>query len=468
MSTAISNDPKRVNFIRRGYTQVLVISIVCFCCPGFFNALTGLGGAGSNNPSTNAASNAILYACFALFGYFGGAFFNLLGPRVLMALGGLTYAFYSGAKYLEGQYPSLNWLFLVSGGVLGIGAAFLWCAQGSLMLAYAPKARLGFYIATFWTIFNIGGLVGGFIQFGMNYNNVTEGSASAVSYFTFIGVMIAGAVVAALFLVDPATVVKEDGSEVVVEAPKGPKEEFRDVLSVILDKNMLLLFMLFFGSNFFYTYVFNGVNGFIFTLRTRGLNSALYWASQMVGAVVIGRLLDNANQPARKRAFMGFLILAVFMNLVYALGCYLEYGYLAGYNKSIPIHTVFRVDFKDWDYWYPAVVFILYGLGDAMIQAYSYWVMGAIAGDNTALCAKYTGFYKSVQSVGACISFVLDIEWFGIPYVYQFWCCWILFLAALPTTYMAIRGIPSDEVKAEKLAESPAASTPAPLTAAEQ
>jgi MFS family permease len=369
MSTLSNNDPKRVNFLRRGFTQVLVISIVCFCCPGFFNALTGLGGAGSNNPSTNAASNAILYAFFAIFGYFGGAFFNLFGPRVLMALGGLTYAFYSGAKYLEGQYPSLNWLFLVSGGVLGIGAAFLWCAQGSLMLAYAPKSRLGFYIATFWTIFNIGGLVGGFIQFGMNYNNVTEGSASAVSYFTFTGVMVAGAIIAALFLVDPATVVKEDGTEVVVEAPKGPKEEFRDVLSVILDKNMLLLFMLFFGSNFFYTYVFNGVNGFIFTLRTRGLNSALYWASQMVGAVVIGRLLDNTNQPSRKRAFTGFLILALFMNVVYSLGCYLEYGYLAGYNKSTPIHTVFRVDFKDWDYWYPAVVFILYGLGDAMIQA---------------------------------------------------------------------------------------------------
>jgi MFS family permease len=435
------------NFLNRGYTQVLVISVVCFCCPGFFNALSGLGGAGSMTPSTSAAANATLYFFFALFGYFGGAFYNLFGARTLMFAGGMTYAFYAMCAYLNGYHSGLNWLFIMSGGILGIGASFLWCAQGTLMLSYAPRERLGYYIATFWTIFNIGGFVGGMLQFGLNFNG-SSGDASPASYFAFTGVMVAGAVVALLFLVPPSSVVKEDGTEVVIHPPKSPKEEFKDVSSVILDRNMLMLFLLFLGSNFFYTYVFNGVNGFIFNLRTRGLNSAIYWAAQMLGAIVIGKLLDNTKKSTKNRAMLGFIILAVFMNAVYAAGCYLEYGFLEGYSKSNPMYT--QIDFRDNNYAFPFILFVLYGIGDSMIQAYSYWIMGAIAGTDSNICAKYTGFYKCVQSVGACVAFVLDIESFGIPYTFQFWCCWVIFVAALPTTFLVAKSLP--DMDDEKIA----------------
>ncbi|KAF4716049.1 DUF895 domain membrane protein, partial [Perkinsus olseni] len=76
--------PLRIPFLNKGYTQVLITGWICFCCPGFFNALQGLGGAGNANPSANDPANIALYACFAVFGYFGGFFFNLLGPRLLM------------------------------------------------------------------------------------------------------------------------------------------------------------------------------------------------------------------------------------------------------------------------------------------------------------------------------------------------------------------------------------------------
>jgi len=457
-----------IDFLRKGFTQVLVISFVCFSCPGFFNALNGLGGAGSEDASVAAAANATLYFFFAVFGFFGGAFFNIFGPKVLMSVGGLTYAIYGVAAYLNGIYSSLTWLFILSGALLGIGAGFLWCAQGSLMLAYAPKARLGFYISTFWTIFNIGGFVGGLIQFGLNWDSTEQSAATPASYFTFIGVMVAGSIAAALFLVNPSRVIKEDGIEVVVEKSMSPSEEFRAVTSVLTDKNMLLLAALFFGSNFFYTYVFNGVNGFIFTLRTRGLNSAMYWASQMVGAIVIGKLLDNSKKTTRVRAMAGLVIIAIFVHSVYCLGCYLEYGFLAGFNKDNKILPMDLVDFKNSDYAYPAIIFILYGLGDAMIQAYSYWVMGAIAGDNATLCAKYSGFYKSVQSLGGCISYFLDTKWLGIPYVYQFWACWIIFIVSIPTTYMAVKRLPEEDCdSAIKASESSiATSTPTRLTEA--
>lgn len=417
---------------------MLCTALVCFCCPGFFNALACLGGAGSHDTTSSAAANAALYAFFAIFGYLGGAFFNLFGARLLMSVGGLTYAFYAGAAYISGTYPGFSWLFILAGALLGIGASWIWVSQGALMLAYSPEGSTGKYISIFWTIFNMGGLMGGFIQFALNYNE-TNGDANLASYMVFVGVMVAGSLLAAFCIVDPARVVKDDGTQVVVRPPKTPKEEFQDVLAVIFDRNMLMLFVLFIGSNFFYTYQFDGVNAFMFNLRTRGVNSSLYWGAQMLGAILIGHILDSKNFTAGKRALIGFFTLAAAVNVFYGMGCYLEYGILADYNKSNPLEP--KIDFKEARFAFPCIVFILYGFGDAMIQSYAYWIMGAIAKDNTQLCARYTGFYKGVQSLGAAISWLLDISQFNIPYVFQFWCCWILFVAALPTSYVVANGL---------------------------
>lgn len=441
-------------FLRQGYSQVLVIGFVTFCCPGFFNALVAMGGAGSRDPTAAAASNALLYLMFAIMGYMSGAAFNMFGPRVLLSIGGSTYAIYCACAYLSVAVPQLNWLFVLSGAILGIGAALLWTGS-SVVVSYAPDGKRGKYIATFWGIFNIGGMLGGFIQFAMNFNqDRSADAASAASYFTFVGVMILGSVVAALFVVSPSEVIKEDGTQVEVEKPKTPKEELRDVLSVITDKNMLLLTVLFFGSNFFYPYMFDGVNGFTFTTRTRGLNSALYWAFQTLGSIVLGWILDNEKRESAKRAITGLVVLVVVVNVAYALGCYFEYGILAGYNKDHPLSETEQFDFTEARFVYPLIVFILYGFGDSMIQSYAYWIMGAISKNDTILCARYVGFYKSVQSLGAAVSWVIDIKQCHVPYIFQFWVCWVLFLAAIPPTYLACRRLSVLDAQEAKQADN--------------
>jgi MFS family permease len=269
----------------------------------------------------------------------------------------------------------------------------------------------------------------------------------------FVGVMVLGSLMAAAFIVDPSKVIKEDGSRVVVRPPKTPREEFKDVSAVIFDRNMILLFLLFFGSNFFYTYQFDGVNGFMFNLRTRGLNASLYWGAQMIGAIVIGHVLDNKKYDLGKRALIGFTVLAIAINVFYGMGCFLEYNVLADFNKGHPFEP--KIDFTEGRFAFPCIVFVLYGLGDSMIQAYAYWMMKAIAKDNTLLCARYTGYYKGVQSFGAAISWMLDIKQFNVAYIYQYWCCWILFVAALPSCLVVVRGIQKreEEVKPPIAAE---------------
>jgi hypothetical protein len=55
------------------YTQVVLLGLVCFSCPGLFNALNGLGAGGQVESTTSANANSTLYATFAVAAFFAGS-----------------------------------------------------------------------------------------------------------------------------------------------------------------------------------------------------------------------------------------------------------------------------------------------------------------------------------------------------------------------------------------------------------
>lgn len=63
--------------------QVVFLGIVCLCCPGMFNALSGLGAGGSmsSNIGLIDAANGALYGCFAIVGFFAGSVTNTVGVK---------------------------------------------------------------------------------------------------------------------------------------------------------------------------------------------------------------------------------------------------------------------------------------------------------------------------------------------------------------------------------------------------
>ncbi|CAN4085595.1 unnamed protein product [Withania somnifera] len=61
--------------------QVGLIGLVCFCCPGMFNALSGMGGGGQVDHTAANNANTALYTTFAIFGILGGGIYNILGPQ---------------------------------------------------------------------------------------------------------------------------------------------------------------------------------------------------------------------------------------------------------------------------------------------------------------------------------------------------------------------------------------------------
>ncbi|KAI9026071.1 major facilitator superfamily domain-containing protein [Hyaloraphidium curvatum] len=431
-----------------GRTQVIVVSLLAFACPGMFNALNGLGGAGSSDATTANNANTALYACFAVFGYFGGFIFDLLGSwanRILLGVGGATYVFYAVAQYVAGHVAGMGWIAILSGALLGAGAGLFWTAQGAMMLAYAPEDLKGTYIAIFWVIFNLGGFLGGLLVFGINYDDV-EPDASPATYFTFAGIMAAGSLAAFFLVVDPRRVVREDGEPVAFKPSGNPFAQLKEIALLFLDRRMLLLTPLFAASNFFYSYQFNAVNGALFTVRARGLNSALYWASQMLGSWVLGQLfLDRKSMGRRKRAVWGGIILAAFFTVAWALGCYLQFGWRGGYSSPADVGQ--PIDITDSAaYAFPIVVFLLYGIGDAMLQVYAYYIMGALT-DDLSKSAAYAGYYKGIQSAFAAVAWQLDnvASWRA-----QFIVNWVLFTLSVPF-YMWVALKHVEDTKVETL-----------------
>lgn len=143
--------------------QLLMVSFVCFLCPGMFNALSGLGGGGQLDLTAQRYSNTALYGVFAVVGFFAGTVANRLGLRMTFAFGGLGYCLYA-ASFLSYNHNQNLGFVVFAGAFLGLCAGLLWTAQGAVMMSYPTEDLKGRFISWFWIIFNCGGVLGSLVR----------------------------------------------------------------------------------------------------------------------------------------------------------------------------------------------------------------------------------------------------------------------------------------------------------------
>lgn len=139
--------------------QLTLVAFVCFLCPGMFNAVNGLGGAGQLDTKTSDNANIAVYATFAVVGFFSGSVANRLGIKWTLSLAGLGYVLYI-SSYLSYNHNKNQAFVVFSGVVLGMCAGMLWAVQGAIMMSYPPEQSKGKYISWFWMIFNMGAVIG--------------------------------------------------------------------------------------------------------------------------------------------------------------------------------------------------------------------------------------------------------------------------------------------------------------------
>ncbi|GLB36693.1 putative MFS general substrate transporter [Lyophyllum shimeji] len=416
-------------------TQTILLGFVCFMCPGLFNALNGLGAGGQVDSSTSANANSVLYATFAVAAFFAGSVTNKIGAKRALLLGSTGYALYIGSYLAVNIHPKAGGFVIGAGAVLGFCAGLLWTAQGSLMLAYGTETQKGLFISVFWSIFNLGAVVGASVSLGQNFHSKAN-SVENGTYIVFLGLTLVGVLIP-LLMVDPTDMVRTDGTK--VAAPRHPswKVEIYGLWLILkTDPMILFLFPMFFTSNWFYTWQFNEYNNALFNIRARSLNNLVYWLAQIVGSLSIGFLLDQSGIPRRTRAFAGWAILLVMVFIVHTWAYFYQKEYT---RESIPPDAQ-KMDIYDHGYTPKILLYIFCGLLDAMWQTTAYWIMGAMSNDPAKL-AHFAGFYKSFQSAGG--AGVWRADGAKTPFMNVFISTWTLLVAglvfALPMIYMRVK-----------------------------
>mmetsp|Transcript_30121 Transcript_30121/g.56766 ORF Transcript_30121/g.56766 Transcript_30121/m.56766 type:complete len:441 (+) Transcript_30121:150-1472(+) len=346
-------------WLSRADSQVALLGLICFCCPGMYNSIISL--AGGIDTRVASTSTAMLYALFTLTSLVSPAVCNNLGPRSTLFLGSLGYLLYVVAL-LHYRSQQIGWIVIVAGGCNGVGAGLFWTAQGQMMMAYPPDDSKGTYTALFWAIFNSGAVAGGAVTFGVNFDISTEQAApSATTFVVFFLVMLVGSILC-LALVCPEDVVRSDGRRVLVEASPHWSSEVGEMVQLLKQPQVILLIPFFAYSNWFYTYEFGPFNSGIFDARTQGFCNMFFWGSQMVGALAIGLFLDSGKtKSVRERALKSILLVAVIGAITWT----------------------------------------------AALKCWSYWVMAQMA-DSPAALSRYAGVYKAVQSAGAAAAWSLN------------------------------------------------------------
>ncbi|OAA56204.1 DUF895 domain protein membrane protein [Niveomyces insectorum RCEF 264] len=409
--------------------QLFMVAMVCFLCPGMFNALSGMGAGGQVDPKAQDAAGTALYSVFAAVGFFSGSFANRLGVKPTLYLGGIGYCVYA-ASFLCYSHTENNGFVIFAGAFLGVCAGLLWTGQGTIMMAYPPEDKKGRYISWFWVIFNLGAVIGALIPLGQNAHTTNNSPVSDGTYAGFIVLMFLGAVLAA-FLCNASAIVREDGSRVILMKNPSWQSELIGLKDTLFnDPWIVLLFPMFFASNIFYTYQPNDMNAAAFNTRTRALNNLLYWLSQIFGAVLFGYALDYKGVGRSVRARISFGALFVLTFAIWGGGYAWQRQQLTRQEVTPTNPNYHPIDWTDGGRLYigPMFLYMFYGFYDACWQTCIYWYMGALSNSGRK-SANLAGFYKGIQSAGAAVFFRLDGV--GKPYNTIFGVTWGLLAGSL-------------------------------------
>lgn len=145
------------------WTQLVLISFVCFMCPGMFNAVNGIGAGGQVDAVVSDRQNTALNSVFSVVGFFAGSIVNRIGVRLTLGMSGIGYVLYI-ASFLCYNHTKNEGFVIFAGAFLGLCAGLLWSAQGAIMMSYPLEKDKGKFISWFWMIFNLGAVIGSLVS----------------------------------------------------------------------------------------------------------------------------------------------------------------------------------------------------------------------------------------------------------------------------------------------------------------
>lgn len=153
------------------------------------------------------------------------------------------------------------------------------------------------------------------------------------------------------------------------------------------------------------------LSAYSFNLRTRSLNSVLFWGIQIPTTFLFGLILDNKRFRRRIRGIMALTVslIIVIASWGITIGVQVKYGLKRG-SASPEWDWTDGTPFTEFLF-----VILLTGIAYAIDQMMVMWVISSFSNE-PKLLARYGGFFKGMLSAGLCIAFGLEAG--GVSYLF--------------------------------------------------
>ncbi|KAJ2016784.1 hypothetical protein GGI08_009365 [Coemansia sp. S2] len=155
----------------------------------------------------------------------------------------------------------------------------------------------------------------------------------------------------------------------------------------------------------------------------------------MAAAYAVSFLHDRESLSRRQRGLLSLGLMALLCNAMWALTMVMQLRYTRGADDKNPSNDYpgGLIDLTEPGRAVgPILLYIFMGAVDAHVQSFAYWLIGTMTNDSQML-ARYAGFYKGIQSLGATIAWQLDAQ--NVSLMGQVIVNWVLIVVALPFTY---------------------------------
>ncbi|KAB5529014.1 major facilitator superfamily domain-containing protein [Coniochaeta sp. 2T2.1] len=384
-----------VTWYRSTVFASFMVAGTAFTCPGIFGALNGMGAGGGASPDISNAANSVVFAIIAIGSLFVGAICNHISPKWTLAIGCIGYAPYAAGLYLVDQKKG-EWLLLFGAVTCGLSACFLWVASGAVFLGYTEENRKGFATALKFSCQNLGASIGGIISLALNVRRSYRGSISKATYIVLMTIMCLGTPFA-LLLPTTSKVQRNDGRKVVIKKAPSIWKEFRILGKLLKNPTVIALGPLMLYAQWFLSYQWQ-FNYTYFTVRSRALNSMMFYFGGLIASMSLGWFLDWDKLPRQTRAKIGFFVVLITSGTSWILAQAVQ----ANYIKTKP-----TLDWGEPGFGLGCFLFMLWGVSDPLVTTYKYWIAGTLT-NNINEATFLAALINSVGGLGSTFGFVVS------------------------------------------------------------
>jgi len=347
-------------------------------------------------------SLAIIYMVFTLANWIAPSVLALLGPRITMIVGALTYAAFIA------QLLILNAVLLyVMSAVLGVGAAIIWTAQGNFLSLNTDDTNISMYSGIFWAMSISSGLIGNvfvYTQF-QGKDKIDDATRNTVGV-VLLSVTCAG-IVCMFFLRRPSPRNSDTGEA--SQTRSSPTQALRESFRLFLTKDMLLLCITFFytGINLnIWSAVYGTSIGFTKAFPDRKGLATISGMLVSVGEIAGGLVFGILGKVFVRRGRDPIVVLGFVLSMTAYFLAFINLP-----NMSPIEETSHKAYIESNQYLAIFTSFIL-GFSDACFNTQVFSILGGTFRQESA---SAFAIFKFVQSLAASIAFwyssVLPLYW---------------------------------------------------------